>query len=277
MRRGIGAAVFLLLLTGPGMAAPPPTRIMSLKICTDDLLMDLVPPSRIASLTFLSREKAALKLWPQAAHIPVNHNSAEEVLATRPDLILTDSFTTPQMHRLLAKSGARVVEVPPAENFEQIRAVTRLVGDAVDMRPRAEALIARMDAALRELAAARPAHIVRVMGWGGGGFVPGRLTLFNAVLEAAGGVNIAAYDGYYDVEGLIAARPDVLAYGDDYIDTPSLRVDQNAHPVLLKLYGARRLVYPAALFNCGVPQSAGAAKQLRRQLQAAMARPGGVP
>jgi iron complex transport system substrate-binding protein len=277
MRQGIGAAVFLLLLTGQGEAAPPPARIMSLKICTDELLMDLVPPSRIASVTFLSREKAALKLWPQAAHIPVNHNSAEEVLATKPDLILTDSFTTPQMRQLLAKSGARVVEVPPAENFEQIRAVTRLVGDAVGMRPRAESLIARMDADLRDLATARPAQSIRVMGWGGGGFVPGRLTLFNAVLQAAGGVNIAANDGYTDVEGLIAARPDVLAYGDDYIDTPSLRVDQNAHPVLLKLFGDRRIVYPAALFNCGVPQSAEAAMQLRRQLQAAMASPGGVP
>ena len=61
MMRGIGAAVFLFLLAGQGMAAPPPTRIMSLKICTDELLMDLVPPSRIASLTFLSQEKAALK------------------------------------------------------------------------------------------------------------------------------------------------------------------------------------------------------------------------
>jgi iron complex transport system substrate-binding protein len=276
MMRGIGAAVFLFLLAGQGMAAPP-GRIMSLKICTDELLMDLVPPERIASVTFLSQEKAALKLWPQAAHIPVNHNSAEEVLATRPDLILTDSFTTPQMRTLLARSGARVVEVPPAETFEQIRVVTRLVGDAVGNRPRAEALIARMDQALRDLAATRPQHAVRVMGWGGGGFVPGRLTLFNAVLEAAGGVNIAANDGYYDVEGLIAARPDVLAYGDDYIDTPSLRVDQNAHPVLLKLFGGRRIVYPAALFNCGVPQSAFAAKQLREQLAKAMAQPGGVP
>jgi iron complex transport system substrate-binding protein len=277
MRQGIGAAVFLLLLTGQGEAAPPPARIMSLKICTDELLMDLVPPSRIASVTFLSREKAALKIWPQAAQIPVNHNSVEEVLVTRPDLILTDSFTTEQMRRILAQSGARLVEVPPAENFEQIRAVTLLVGDAVGMRAKAEALIARMDADLRDLAATKPARTIRVMGWGGGGFVPGRLTLFNAVLEAAGGVNIAANDGYYDVEGLITARPDVLAYGDDYIDTPSLRVDQNAHPVLLKLYGARRLVYPAALFNCGVPQSAEAATRLRQQLLAAMAQPGGVP
>jgi ABC-type Fe3+-hydroxamate transport system substrate-binding protein len=115
------------------------------------------------------------------------------------------------------------------------------------------------------------------MGWGGGGFVPGRSTLFNAVLTVAGGVDIAAQDGYYDVEGLIAAKPDVLAYGDDYIDTPSLRADQNAHPLLLKLYGNRRIVYPAAYLNCGVPQSAVAAVLLRRQLLAAMARPGGVP
>ena len=276
MMRGIGAAVLLLLSVEQGIAAPP-QRIMSLKICTDELLMELVPPSRIASVTFLSQESAALKLWPQAAHMAINHNSAEEVLATRPDIILTDSFTSPQMRKLLSQSGARVVEVPPAENFEQIRAVTRLVGDAVEERPHADALIAQMDQALRDLSTTKPKRAVRVMGWGGGGFVPGRLTLFNAVLEAAGGVNIAANDGYTDVEGLIAARPDVLAYGDDYIDTPSLRVDQNAHPVLLKLYGGRRIVYPSALFNCGVPRSALAAVQLRQQLDAAMARPGGLP
>lgn len=276
MMRGVGAAVFFLLSAGQGMAAPP-QHIMSLKICTDELLMELVPPTRIASVTFLSQESAALKLWPQAARIPINHNSAEEVLATRPDLILTDSFTTSQMRLLLSQSGARIVEVPPAENFEQIRAVTRMVGDAVGERPRADALIAQMDRALNDLAANRSNRAIRVMGWGGGGFVPGRLTLFNAVLEAAGGTNIAANDGYYDVEGLIAARPDVLAYGDDYIDTPSLRVDQNAHPVLLKLFARRRIVYPSALFNCGVPRSALAAVQLRNQLNAAMAQPGGVP
>src|SRR6185312_17196756 len=135
----LGAAIFLLLLTGQGMAAPAvPHRIMSLKICTDELLMDLAPPSRIASVTFLSRESAALKLWPEAARIPVNHNSLEEVLATRPDLILTDNFTSPQMRALLAKSGARVVEVPPAETFAEIRAVTRLVGQAVGEPGRAE-------------------------------------------------------------------------------------------------------------------------------------------
>src|SRR5215469_7192604 len=153
MMRKLGAALLLLLATmGQGMAAPTPHRIMSLKICTDELLMDLAPPSRIASVTFLSRESAALKLWPEAARIPVNHNSPEEVLATRPDLVLTDSFTTPEMRALLARSGARVVEVPPAENFAQIRVVTRLVGQAVGEPAKAEALIAQMDQTLRKLA-----------------------------------------------------------------------------------------------------------------------------
>jgi iron complex transport system substrate-binding protein len=257
--------------------AAPPQRIMSLKVCTDELLMDLVPPSRIASLSFLSQEKAALKLWPQAAHIPVNHNSAEEVLTVKPDLILTDNFTAPEMRVFLARSGAKVVEVPAADSFDQIRAVVRQVGRAVDENARAEALIADMDATLHKLDAGQPAHPIRVAGWGGGGFVPGRQTLFNTVLEKAGGTNIAAHDDYYDVEGLIMARPDVLAYADDYVDTPSLRQDQNAHPLLLKLFANRRIVYPAATFNCGLPQSAAAALALRAQLQAAMARPGGAP
>ncbi|HXS06535.1 MAG TPA: ABC transporter substrate-binding protein [Rhizomicrobium sp.] len=264
-------------MAAPTSSTSGPQRIMSLKICTDELLMDLAPPSRIASVTFLSREKAALKLWPQAARIPVNHNSPEEVLATRPDLILTDSFTSPEMRALLARSGARVVEVPPAENFDQIRTVARLVGDAVGEPAKAEAMIAQMDATLRMLAATKPPRPIRVMGWGGGGFVPGRSTLFNAVLEAAGGSDIADVDRYTDVEGLIAAKPDVLAYGDDYIDTPSLRMDQNAHPLLLKFYGNRRIVYPAAYLNCGLSESAMAAAMLRRQLQTAMAKPGGVP
>ena len=130
MKRGLAAAVVLLLSLEPAAAAPP-QRIMSLKVCTDELLLDLVPPQRIASVTFLSREKTGLQFWPQAAVIPVNHGTAEEILATHPDLILTDPFMAPGMRALLAKTGARILEVPPAENFDQVRAVTRLVAKAV--------------------------------------------------------------------------------------------------------------------------------------------------
>jgi iron complex transport system substrate-binding protein len=275
MKQGIGAAIVLLLCAGQAMAAPP-QRVMSLTVCTDELLMDLAPPSRIASISYLSREKAALKLWPEAARLPVNHNSAEEILTQKPDLVLTLVYASTDMRGLLEKSGIRFLEVPQAGDFDQIRAVTRMVGDAIGESARAAQLIARMDATLRELATGKPKQTIRVVGWGGGGFVPGGDSLFNAVLDEAGGRNIAVHDSYYDVESLIAAKPDILAFADDYIDTPSLRRDQDDHPLLMRLFANRRIVYPAAYFGCGTPESASAALKLRGQLLQAMAKPGGV-
>jgi iron complex transport system substrate-binding protein len=241
---------------------------MSLKICTDELLLDLVPPSRIASVTFLSREKAGLKFWPQAAVIPVSHGTAEEILKLHPDLILTDPFMAPALRPLLAKTGARVIEVPPAENFDQIRSVTRMVAKAVGEEARGEQLIARMDADLRALAAHRPKKPLTVAGWGGGGYVPGTGGLFDAILTAAGARNVerGAF-GYYDVESLIAANPDALVYGDTYDGTTSLRADQDLHPALLRRYAGRRVSY-ASLYGCGIPQSAAMARQLQDALLA---------
>ncbi len=261
------AAAVLFAMTGQAAAATP-QRIMSLKVCTDALLLDLVPPSRIASITFLSREKTALKYWPRAADIAVNHNSAEEILAARPDLILTDSFTAPSLRPLLAKTGAKVVEVPPAETFDQIRAVTRLVAKAVGEEARGEALIAQMDADLRVVAAHRPKRILTVAGWGGGGYVPGTGGLFDAMLTAAGARNIERGPfGYYDVETLIARNPDALVYGDSYGGSASLRDDQNLHPALMRRYAGRRVSYNS-LYGCGVPQTA----RVTRQLQDALLR-----
>jgi iron complex transport system substrate-binding protein len=266
MKQGIFAAVTLLCLTGQ-VAAAPPQRIMSLKICTDELLLDLVSPSRIASVTFLSREKAALKVWPQGAAVPINHGSAEEILATHPDLILTDPFIAPSLRPLLKKTGARVLEVPPAENFEQIRAVTRMVAKAVGEEARGEALIAQMDAELHTVAAHRLNKPMTVAGWGGGGYVPGTGGLFDVMLTAAGVRNIERGSfGYYDVESLIAANPDALVYGDTYSGTTSLRTDQDLHPALLKRYAGRRINY-ASLYGCGVPETANATRQLQDALR----------
>src|ERR1700722_17184689 len=102
MKNLCGVAIALLVLCGPAIAAPP-QHIMSLTVCTDELLMDLAAPGQIASISYLSREKAALKLWPQAASVPVNHNTAEEVLALKPDLVLTLPYASTGLRALLEK------------------------------------------------------------------------------------------------------------------------------------------------------------------------------
>lgn len=276
MKRVLGAAVLLSLVAGQAAAAPPRAqRIMSLKVCTDELLLDLVPPERIASVSYLSLEAGALHFWPTASRLPVNHNSPEEVLATHPDLVLTDRYTTPAMRLALARSGARVVEVPEANTFDQIRAVTRMVADAVGERPRAEELIAHMDAVLAAMD--KPGTRLRVAGWGDGGYVPGTGTLFDSVIRAAGGTNIAGPGGgYYDVESLLAARPDILAFGDNYIDDPSLRRYQSDHPVLAKFFAQRKVLYSSAALACGTPETADAAAAFQDVMEAAGVQPGGV-
>jgi iron complex transport system substrate-binding protein len=265
-----GAAV----LCAFAAAAQAPQHVMSLSMCTDALLLDLLPPSRIASITFLSRDPSNSSLWPQAAKVPINYASAEEVLAERPDFVLAGTYTTPATRMLIKRVGIPLLEVPAANNFDEIRTTTRSVAHALGEDASAERLIARMDATLRELAATRLQRTIRVAGWNGGGSVPGRGTLFDAILTAAGGVNVASTegegDGSFDLEQLLEARPDVLAYGSDTSSEPSMHTDEALHPLLIKLYAGRRISYPSALYSCGVVESAEAAVALRASLREAM-------
>jgi iron complex transport system substrate-binding protein len=266
------AAVMLIGLAGAARAGEPaPRHVMSLSMCTDDLLLELLPPERIASVTYYSRDRGNSYQWPQAAKVRVNWGTVEEVLAEKPDLVLAGTYTTPAARALLKRLGWPLLEIPPATDFEQIRAVTRQVAQAVKEDAAGEALIAKMDSTLRELAASRPRQAIRVAAWGEGGSLPGKGTLFDAILSAAGGVNIAATleGGAYtsfDMEQLLAARPDVLAYSSDLTDTPGRNTEVAQHPLIRKLYAGRTITYPGALYSCGVVESADAAAALRVSL-----------
>jgi len=267
-----------LLLLGPASAfsaAPGPQHVMSLSMCTDDLLLELLPPERIASITYYSRDRSNSYQWPQAAKVRVNSGTIEEVLAEKPDLVLAGIYTTPASRSLLKKLDLPLLEVPPAADFDEIRAVTRQVARALRREAVGEALIAKMDATLQGLAASKPVQTIRVAAWGEGGSIPGKGTLFDSILTAAGGVNIASSvdgAGYtsFDVEQLLMAHPDVLAYASHITDTPGLNTQLARHPLVLKLYSRRSVTYPSALYSCGVVESADAAVALRASLLLAM-------
>jgi iron complex transport system substrate-binding protein len=271
LSRACGAALTLLcLMSGARSADPGPQHVMSLSMCTDDLLLELLPPERIASVTYYSRDPGNSYQWPQAAKVRVNWGTVEEVLAEKPDLVLAGTYTTPAARALLKKLGWPLLEVAPAADFDQIRAVTRQVAHALRRDAAGESLIAKMDSTLQELAASKPRQIIRVAAWGEGGSIPGKGTLFDAILEAAGGVNVAAtLDGRYtsfEVEQLIAAHPDVLAYASNIGDTPGRNTEVAQHPLIRKLYSGRTVTYPGALYSCGVVESADAAAALRSSL-----------
>jgi iron complex transport system substrate-binding protein len=262
------ATVLCLLL--PAVAWTAPQRIVSLNLCADQLVMALVPPQRIASLTWLSRTEGDPELLALARRLPANHGSAEEVLAARPDLVIAGRYTTSTTRALLRRSGIPLLEIDPVQDWDGIRSVTRVVARALDEVARGESLLAAMDARLAALERARPATPIRVIGWGGGGNdVPGTDTLFNTLLEAAGGINVGALreeHGGFDVERVVLRRPEALLRGIAYGATPALRNEAANHRLLRRLYPRGQLTYPEALFGCGVPHAAVAAQALQRSL-----------
>jgi len=268
----LGATAALQAAQSPSPTAPQ--RIVSLNLCVDQLLMTLVPPERIASITWLSRTEGDPSLLPLARRIAVNHGGAEEVLAAHPDLVIAGLFTTGTTRRLLRQAGVPLLEIEPTSDWEGIRRTTRQIAAAVHAGERGEPLLTAMDKELAQLPARVAARPVRAIGWGGSADdVPGRDTLFNTILESAGATNLGARANgtqSFDVEQVLRVRPQVLLRGAAYGAHPALRNHIAEHPALRAL-DYRSVSYPEAVYGCAVPRAATLAVQLSAVLNAVRA------
>lgn len=129
-------------------AAQPPRRIVSLNACLDAMLVHLADRNQIAALSHYARDPHGSTVAEQAKSLPYTWESAEEVIALRPDLVLASQHSA-----LATRNALKRLEVPVqrfavpktiAESLAQVRKVARLIG-----RPeRGEALVARVEAAL---------------------------------------------------------------------------------------------------------------------------------
>ncbi|OHD04639.1 MAG: hypothetical protein A2885_15545 [Sphingopyxis sp. RIFCSPHIGHO2_01_FULL_65_24] len=278
------AAAVLLVSTGsavaPPDAAPPPSkplRVMSTNQCTDQLVLALLPPERIVSVTWLSRDPSGSLMADAAQRVGINHGLAEEVVQQQPDLIVTDRFSKPTTRAMLKRLGYPMIEVDDATSFDAIRANVRQVARAVGEVARGEAMIAQMDRELAELAR-DPGPPLRVVAWDGGGFSASKGSLYNAVLEAAGAVNIAneppvSRYNRPDTEVLLVAAPTLLVKGAGVRPEYGMRENIERHPLVRRYWdGARTVAISPAYYGCGTPRISGAAIRLRAELRAAAGR-----
>src|SRR3982750_1111810 len=119
VRTLVPRAAFLPPGTAP--AAGPAQRIVSLNLCTDELLLRLADPARIASVTWLSRNPGS-NVPDLAARVPINHGLAEQVLSADPDLVLAGPFPPRITIGMLKRATTiPVVEFAPPRNFDEVR------------------------------------------------------------------------------------------------------------------------------------------------------------
>src|SRR6185295_14627385 len=96
-----------LASAGAALAAQieKPQHVMSLNLCTDQLILMMLPKERIASVSFLSRASERPLLTAEAAGVPINFGALEEVFAAKPDLVIAGTASTPTTRTFLKQAG----------------------------------------------------------------------------------------------------------------------------------------------------------------------------
>jgi iron complex transport system substrate-binding protein len=272
LRRQAAVAAFgmcmAVALPVDAQPAAKPSRIVSLDLCADQLLIELVGRERIAAVTHLAADPAVSAIPAKARGIPITHGAAEDVLRYDPDLVLAGPFGVSPTVGLLRRLKRNVVVVPLPSDLDGVRTAVRSVAAAVGEGPKGEAMIATFDRRLARLAppasAAHPTAIVYQVG----GSVSGPGSLAEAALLAAGFRNKAAEyrltrNGQVPLELLVAAPPDLLVLSSAVDEYRTAIADNLRHPVLKRLRQRHAsLQLPWQLWLCGTPNIADAIERL---------------
>lgn len=120
-----------------------PQRIVSLTLGTDEILVDLVEPERIAALTYLADDRGISFVTDKSKQVKnkIRSNSAEEILALKPDLVLIADWWGLDMLQTLRDMGVPVYVYKTPYTVSDIKNTIREVGLVVGEPQRAENVI----------------------------------------------------------------------------------------------------------------------------------------
>ena len=271
--RSLAAAIVATVgMSAPARAAALP-RIVSMNVCADQLLLPLADPAQILGLSRFSRDGWQSWAADEARRYPSLSGGAEDVLVLKPDIVLASLFDKRATRELLKAQGLRLVEFSVPRNLDEVKAQIREMGAIVLHADRAEAEIARLDAAMaraREAVVEKHYSVLPLSrrGWvsGGDSLVSSLLTetgLFNAASKLGPGTG-----GLASLEEIVEAKPDFLLVseaGDRAEDDGSAFL---LHPALERFYPpSRRIVIPERLTVCGGVMLADALDVLVKELK----------
>jgi iron complex transport system substrate-binding protein len=264
--------LFLLSLSVPSAQAEndssiPPRRIVSLNLCTDQILVDLVPRERIAGLSFLAADPSVSAVADRVKGIPVLRGATEEVLAADADLVVSAAFSTPATLALMRRLGKRVVVTPLASTFDDIRRAIRVLAEAVGEPARGEALIRDLDANLARFAARdglRPTAVAVQVG----SLVSSGGSLLDEAMRWVGldndaGRRALGRGGRLPLEALVAEPPDLIVLANDPAGFRTAAADNLRHPALTAMLAGRpHITLPLPAWLCGSPSILTAVERL---------------
>jgi len=274
----IGGGVLAAAALLGGAAAAPPRRVVSLNPCLDTILVRVADRAQIAALSHYSREPTTSTIAAVAARLPMTYASGEEVVALRPDLVITGRNISAATRAALARLGITVVLFDVPETVAASLAQVMQVADLLGHPDRGRMLAAEIATALRRGAAPPGTRPVSALVFMPGGFASGPGTLMDAMMTRAGLANAAARYGLrrsatVPLEALVADPPELLLAGEARAGAPGGHQRVTGHPVLAHLAPAMLArQFPERLLFCGGPVLISTIAVLAAARDAALAR-----
>jgi iron complex transport system substrate-binding protein len=262
----------LALFNSAACAAGLP-RIVSMNVCSDQLLLSLADPEQILGLSRFSRDAWQSFAADKARRFPVLSGGAEDVLVAKPDIVVASLFDKRSTRELLKANGLHLVEFTVPRTLDEVKQQILEMGEVVQHPDRAALAIARLDAAVVRARQVVIDHRYRVLPLSRRGWVSGSDSLVSSLLTEAGLLNPAAdlgvaAGGYASLESIVHLRPDFLlvSEGSDHAED-----DGRAfllHPALERFYPPdKRIVLPERLTVCGGVMLADALDVLTAELK----------
>ncbi len=276
MMRALLAAATLLAGAGalwaaaPGAAPSAPTqpgRIVSINLCSDQLVLALADRGQIAGLTINAADPQMSGEAAQARGLPLLSNSAEQILAIDPDLIVGMPASRSAPLAALPGTSYPLLDLDTANSLDQIYVSIHQTAAAVGHPERGEALVGRIQRQLAGLG--KPGRGRVAAYYQRRGYMTGTGTLIDEMMSRVGLVNLANILGkpplsQLSLEEMVAAKPDFLIVESATDVVTDQGSEMLHHPALRDI---PRISVSEAWTVCGGPAYADAVRSIARQIE----------
>lgn len=214
----LAAALWLPPLSGgqasEGSGAKP--SVISTSLCADQFALALLDPEQILSLSRQADDPELSIYWQTARGFPKNNGSAEEIVLSGADIVISNAWGVSKTRDFLEAQGVQVVALPLLEDLDEIVAMTVDVARQLGVEERGKKLVADFKRRMAAVHAGWLPEKPRGIYLSPGGTTGGAGSFGDRVVTEGGIRNIAAEElgktGWASVglEEVILADPDLL-------------------------------------------------------------------
>ena len=237
-----------------------PQRVVSLNLCTDELLLVLAAPGQIASVTHLAARPEETPLWEQARGHRTNDGTLASVVELRPDLVLSMGGAGDRMG-IASRLGVSAIDLPFPQTLDQVIAQVRQVAAALGRSAAGEALVERIEGLRRP----PPPDGADTIWIGGGGRTVSASGLEAQWMALAGYRQRQVNGDQVQLEELLVRPPQVLLRSDYRQQQYSRAQAWLMHPLAGAARGSRTVTTDGRRWTCMGPALIEEIERLRRE------------